>query len=82
MALNTKTPILPMVVKGGFEFKPKNRLYIKPGTVSIEVGKPISVDKFSTQNENIIKEKNTSKRNTDWRDKYKIFINTYTYIMK
>ena len=50
MALNTKTPILPMVVKGGFELKPKNRWYIKPGTVSIEVGKPISVDKFSTQN--------------------------------
>ena len=50
MAINTQTPILPVVVKGGFEYKPKNRWYIKPGLVSVEVGEPISVDNFSIKN--------------------------------
>ena len=50
MAINTQTPILPVVVKGGFEYKPKNRWYIKPGVVSVEVGEPISVNKFSIKN--------------------------------
>ena len=50
MAINTNTPILPMVVKGGFKYKPKNRWYIRPSIISIEVGQPIQVDKFSIQN--------------------------------
>ena len=50
MAINTNTPILPIVVKGGFKYKPKNRWYIRPGIISIEVGEPIQVDKFSIQN--------------------------------
>ena len=50
MAINTNTPILPMAVKGGFKYKPKNRWYIRPSIISIEVGKPIQVDKFSIKN--------------------------------
>ena len=41
MAINTKAPILPVGSKGAFEFKPKNRWYIKPGPVSLNVGKII-----------------------------------------
>jgi len=47
MALNTKTPILPIIVKGGFKFKPKNRWYIKPSIIDIQVGKPIDITKYS-----------------------------------
>ena len=38
MAINTRAPILPVGCKGAFEFKPKNRWYIKPGQVSLNVG--------------------------------------------
>ena len=47
MALNAGVPILPIIVKGGFKFKPKNRWYIKPSIIDIEVGKPINVTKYS-----------------------------------
>ena len=30
-----------------FKFKPKNRWYIKPSIIDIEVGKPINVTKYS-----------------------------------
>ena len=47
MALNTGAPILPIVVKGGFKFKPKTRWYIKPSIIDIEVGRPINMDQYS-----------------------------------
>ena len=50
MALNTQVPILPLVVKGGFRFKPKNRWYIKPSIIDIEVGEPIDVTQYSIKN--------------------------------
>ena len=50
MAINTQTPILPIVVKGGFSYKPKTRWYIKPSVINIKVGEPIEVDQFSINN--------------------------------
>lgn len=47
MAINTGVPIIPIAVKGGFDFKPKTRWYIKPSIIDIEVGKPIDVTKYS-----------------------------------
>ena len=47
MAINTGVPIIPIAVKGGFNFKPKTRWYIKPSIIDIEVGKPIDVKKYS-----------------------------------
>ena len=47
MAINTQTPIIPVVVKGGFRYKPKNRWYIKPTIIDIEVGEPINVKSYS-----------------------------------
>ena len=46
MAINTKAPILPVGSKGAFEFKPKNRWYIKPGPVSLNVGKIIEPTEY------------------------------------
>jgi 1-acyl-sn-glycerol-3-phosphate acyltransferase len=47
MAINTQTPIIPVIVKGGAKYKPKNRWYIKPTIIDIEVGDPINVKKYS-----------------------------------
>ena len=49
MALNTGVPILPITVKGGFRFKPKNRWYIKPSIIDIRVGEPIDINQYSIE---------------------------------
>ena len=46
MAINTNTPIIPVGVSGAFEFKPKNRWWMRPGPVTINIGNPISVDDY------------------------------------
>ena len=50
MAINTNTPIVPVVINGGFRFKPKTRWYIKPTIIEIEVCDVINVDKYNTNN--------------------------------
>ena len=47
MAINTQVPIIPIAVRGGFNYKPKTRWYIKPSIIDIEVGNPIDVSKYS-----------------------------------
>ena len=47
MAYNTKVPIVPVGCIGAFEFKPKNRWYIKPGKISLNVGEIIEPEKFN-----------------------------------
>ena len=46
MAINTKTPILPVGSKGAFEYKPKKRWYIKPGKVTLNIGKIIEPEDY------------------------------------
>ena len=43
MAVNTKTKILPIIVKGLYTIKPKTRWTIIPGTVQLTIKKPIEV---------------------------------------
>ena len=47
MAINTNTPIIPVGVSGAFEFKPKNRWWMKPCLITINIGDPISVDDYT-----------------------------------
>ena len=47
MAINTQVPIIPIAVKGGFNYKPKTRWYIKPSIIDIEVGNPIDVSNYT-----------------------------------
>ena len=47
MAINTKTPIIPVGISGAFEFKPKNRWWMKPGPVTINIGNPISINDYT-----------------------------------
>ena len=48
MAININVPILPIGSKGAYEFKPKNRWYIKPGPVTLNVGKIIEPEEFES----------------------------------
>ena len=47
MAINTNTPIIPVGVSGAFEFKPKNRWWMKPGLVTVNIGDPISTNDYT-----------------------------------
>ena len=46
MAINTSTSILPVGIVGAFGFKPKNRWWLKPGPVTINIGEPIPCDEY------------------------------------
>ena len=41
MAINSGTSIIPVGISGAFSFKPKNRWWIKPGLIKINIGSPI-----------------------------------------
>ena len=47
MALNTGASIVRVGITGAFSFKPKNRWWIKPGPVSINIGEIIPVQNYS-----------------------------------
>ena len=47
MAINTNTPIIPVGVSGAFDFKPKNRWWMKPGLVTVNIGDPISINDYT-----------------------------------
>ena len=44
LAINTRSRILPIVTKGLFDIKPRNRWYIIPGTIDIYIGNPIETN--------------------------------------
>ena len=48
MAINTKTPIIPVGVIGAYNFKPKQRWWIKPGPIIINIGKPTNVESYES----------------------------------
>mgnify|MGYP001486020910 CR=1 FL=1 len=54
MALNAGVSIVPVGIKGAFSFKPKNRWWIKPGPISINIGKLIPVQNFSKEDIDIL----------------------------
>ena len=58
LAKNTNTNILPIVTKGLFNIKPKNRWTIKPGLININICEPIytaekTVNELISQMENV-----------------------------
>jgi 1-acyl-sn-glycerol-3-phosphate acyltransferase len=46
MALNTGAPILPIGIEGAFRFKPKTTWILRPGPVTVRIGKPITADHY------------------------------------
>ena len=48
MAINTNAPIVPVGCIGAYEFKPKDRWTLSPGTVKLICGKPIDPSTYST----------------------------------
>ena len=58
LAKNTSANILPIITRGLFNIKPKNRWTLKPGLISINIGKPIytqgkTIDDLIHETENI-----------------------------
>ena len=49
MAINTNTAIIPVGTKGAFSFKPKNRWWLRPGKIEINIGKPIFIEQENNQ---------------------------------
>ena len=47
MAINTKTSIIPVGISGAFNFKPKNRWWFKPGSITINIGDPIHPEEYT-----------------------------------
>ena len=47
MAINTNTPIIPVGVSGAYSFKPKNRWWIKPNKITLNIGEPINSTLYS-----------------------------------
>tara|TARA_A100001011_G_scaffold370429_1_gene426705 strand:- start:611 stop:1330 length:720 start_codon:yes stop_codon:yes gene_type:complete len=48
MAINTNAPIVPVGCIGAYEFKPKDRWTLSPGTVKLICGKPIDPSTYSS----------------------------------
>ena len=57
MAINTNTAIIPVGVLGAYNFKPKNRWWMKPGSISINIGPPTNVSEYSYLGVNGLKNK-------------------------
>ena len=47
MAINSNTAIVPVGVSGAYNFKPKDRWWMKPGSISINIGSPTNVLEYS-----------------------------------
>jgi len=46
MAINTSTSIVPVGISGAFTFKPKNRWWLMPGSITINIGEPINYNDY------------------------------------
>jgi len=60
LAANTKAKILPIITKGLFTIKPRNRWKIKPGLIEIYIDKPITtsnktIDELKNETEKIFR---------------------------
>ena len=52
MAVNTQTNIIPVGVVGAYLFKPKNRWWLRPNRININIGSPIKVTNYNSSNLN------------------------------
>ena len=46
MAMNTCAPIIPVGIQGAFRCKPKNRWWIRPGFIVLNIGNPIKHEEY------------------------------------
>ena len=57
MAINTNTAIIPVGVVGAYNFKPKDRWWMRPKSISINIGAPTNVFEYSDLGVNGLKNK-------------------------
>ena len=48
MAINAGASIIPVGISGAFTFKPKNRWWLMPGPITINIGDPIHYKEYSS----------------------------------
>ena len=46
MAINTNTSIIPVGISGAFIVKPKNRWWLRPGAITINIGEPVNHEEY------------------------------------
>ena len=46
MAINTRTPILPVGAVLPFNYKPKNRWYVHPCIINVYIGEETNIDEY------------------------------------
>ena len=63
MALNTKTPILLVVHRGAYLYKPKNRWTLSPRTIEVEIGPVIDIENYDKNNINDLIDKTWNEMN-------------------
>ena len=51
MAKNTNTAIIPVGICGAYNYKPKNRWWLKPGKISIKIGEAIKPIQYNNIND-------------------------------
>lgn len=57
MALETRLPILPMMVLGAGKLMPPGKFKVLPGKIKIVIGEEIPVDEYSQKDTQLLKEK-------------------------
>ncbi|MEZ4947344.1 MAG: lysophospholipid acyltransferase family protein [Cyclobacteriaceae bacterium] len=57
IAIETKQPIIPIVVLNAGKLMPPNRVHIEPGTIKVIVGKEISTEQLTLKETSLLKQK-------------------------
>ncbi|MEQ9415103.1 MAG: lysophospholipid acyltransferase family protein, partial [Cyclobacteriaceae bacterium] len=57
IAIETKQPIIPVVVLNAGKLMPPNKAHIEPGTIKVIVGKEIATDQLTLKETSLLKEK-------------------------
>ena len=52
LAVDAGVPIVPIIIRGTRSIMPKGRLMINPGTVKMEIGKPIDTSEYTRDTKN------------------------------
>lgn len=49
LAVDSGVPIIPVIIHGTWDIMPKNRMFVKPGNVVVEIKKPIESSHYSRE---------------------------------
>ena len=47
MAINTNTPVVPVGISGAFKYKPKDRWWLNPCSISVNIGAATDINDYN-----------------------------------